>query len=94
MLKTIIILIMCHLVGDYILQSNFIATTKDENLYHLFVHCVLYILPFIIYFGFTWQAIVVFISHFIIDISKCRYHWINYFQDQLLHYIVLGIYFI
>ena len=52
-LQTIIILVLCHLIGDYVFQSNFIASTKGENAYHLFVHCALYTLPFLIVFGFT-----------------------------------------
>ena len=49
-LHTLLILIFCHLVGDYVLQSNFLATTKGENWYHLFVHCSLCIvLPSVLY---------------------------------------------
>ena len=33
-LQKLILLIMCHLVGDYVLQSNFIASTKGKNWYH------------------------------------------------------------
>lgn len=45
MIEKIVILIMCHLIGDYVLQIDFIAKTKGQNLYHLFVHCALYCLP-------------------------------------------------
>ena len=59
---TLLILIFCHLVGDYVLQSNFLAVTKGENWYHLFVHCALYCLPFFIVFGMTWQLIYIYLS--------------------------------
>lgn len=52
MLENIFLIIMCHLIGDYVLQSDFIAKTKGENWYHLFVHCALYVLPFYLCFGF------------------------------------------
>lgn len=92
MIKLIITLIFCHLIGDYVLQTDFIAKTKGTNWYHLFVHCVLYCLPFFIVYGLTWQLLFVFIMHFVIDPLKARYNKINYVTDRLLHYIVMLVY--
>jgi hypothetical protein len=85
---------MCHLLGDYVLQVSFIAETKGNNWYHLFVHCALYCLPFFIAFGLGWQLAVIFATHMIIDLLKTRYSKINYITDQILHYSVMAIYFI
>jgi len=93
-INTIIKLIMCHLLGDYVLQMSFIAETKGNNWYHLFVHCALYCLPFFIAFGLGWQLAVIFATHMIIDPLKARYGKINYITDQILHYSVMAIYFI
>lgn len=93
-MKLVIKLIMCHLIGDYVLQNDFIAKTKGENWYHLFVHCVLYCLPFIIIFGYTWQLFILFISHIIVDSLKVKYKKINYIEDQILHYLILVLYII
>lgn len=93
-LHTLLVLIFCHLVGDYVLQSNFLATTKGSNWYHLFVHCVLYCLPFFIVFGVMWQLVFIFLTHLIIDPLKARYNKINYPVDQVLHYLVMLVYFI
>lgn len=87
-------LLLCHLIGDYVLQSDFIAKTKGENWYHLLVHCALYCVPFYILFGLNWQILVIFGSHIMIDAAKARFKKINYVQDQILHYIVACIYFI
>ena len=92
MIEKIILLLMCHMIGDYVLQSDFIASTKGQNWYHLFVHCILYVIPFYICFGFVWQFILIFIAHLIIDPLKARYNKINYFQDQALHYLVCLLY--
>lgn len=35
MIERIFLIVACHLMGDYFLQSNFLATTKGENWYHL-----------------------------------------------------------
>lgn len=93
-LQKLILLIMCHLVGDYVLQSNFIASTKGKNWYHLFVHCVLYTVPFLIVFGWTWQLLIIFLTHMIIDPLKARYGKITYVQDQILHYAITLVYLI
>lgn len=92
MIETIVILIMCHMVGDYVLQTRFIAESKGANWYHLLVHCILYAVPFYLCFGLTWQLAVIFITHIIIDPLKARYGKINYWQDQTLHYLICAIY--
>jgi hypothetical protein len=94
MIEKIVLLVLCHMIGDYVLQSDFIATTKGKNWYHLFVHCVLYVVPFYICFGFVWQLATIFVAHLIIDPLKARYNKINYWQDQVLHYLASLLYLI
>ena len=94
MINTIIILVMCHLVGDYVLQTRFVAESKGQNWYHMFVHCVLYCVPFAFMFGITWQLAVIFGTHMIIDPLKARWGKINYPIDQVLHYLILAVYFL
>lgn len=87
-------LLFCHLVGDYVLQIDFIAKTKGENWYHLFVHCVLYCLPFYMCFGIDWRLLVILVAHLIVDPLKARYKKISYTQDQVIHYITMLIYLV
>ena len=87
-------LVFCHLVGDYVLQSDFIAKTKGENWYHLIVHCVLYCLPFYVCFGIDWRLLIILATHLIIDSLKARYKKISYIQDQVIHYIAMLIYLV
>ena len=91
-MNKVIYLILCHLVGDYVLQCDFIAKTKGSNLYHLFVHCALYCLPFVLLYGIDWKIGILFASHIIIDVLKARFNKISYIIDQILHYIVLFIF--
>lgn len=93
-METFFLLIMCHLVGDYVLQSDFIAKTKGQNWYHLLVHCSLYVLPFYICFGLTLKLAYLFVVHVIVDSLKARYGKINYINDQALHYMACLIYMI
>lgn len=94
MIKLIITLIFCHLIGDYVLQTDFIAKTKGTNWYHLIVHCVLYCVPFFVTYGLTWQLLFIFVTHMIIDPLKAKYNKINYVTDQSLHYIAMLVYLI
>ena len=93
-IKNLVLIISCHLIGDYHLQCDFIAGTKGKNWYHMFVHCALYCIPFLIVFGFTWQLPIVFISHMVIDPLKARWNKITYTQYQILHYLVGLLYLI
>lgn len=94
MIEMLFTLVACHLIGDYVLQSDFIANTKGLSWYHLFVHCVLYTVPFYLAFGLCWQLAVLFVVHIIVDQLKARYNVIPYSIDQILHYAVTLVYFI
>ena len=93
-LRHVFLLIICHLLGDYVLQTDFLAKTKGENWYHLVVHCLLYCVPFYIVFGWCWQLGFVLIAHLVIDPLKARWKKISYRTDQVLHYLTLAVYFI
>lgn len=94
MIATIYKLVLCHFLGDYVFQTDFLARTKGENWWHMLAHCIMYTTPFICFFGFNLNIAVLFLSHFIIDSAKARYKKINYVSDQLLHIGTLVIYLI
>jgi len=65
---------MAHLVGDYMLQNDWMAQNKKKATLPCFVHCLLYTISVAI---FTIQSdwglrewSVVFIAHFIQDRTK------------------------
>ena len=91
MLERIIQLVMCHLVGDYVLQTDFIANSKGNNWYHLFVHCALYVLPFYVTFGLSYKILILFATHILVDALKARYKKIDYATDQIAHYFTAFI---
>ena len=92
--ETIFKLIICHLLGDFFLQTQYVAETKGKNWYHLFVHCTLYAVPFYFWFGWCWQLALITILHFPIDALKARYQKINIITDQTLHYLLCLTYFL
>lgn len=93
-MKVVFIAILCHLIGDYPLQSEFLAQTKGKNWYHLIVHCFLYSAPFAFAFEVDWRLIPLIGTHIVIDALKARWKKIGYFGDQLLHYGVISILYV
>ena len=91
MLETIFQIIIAHLIGDYVLQCDFIAKTKGENWYHLFVHSALYVVPFYILFGFDSNLWWLLLHHFTIDSLKARWGRIDYAADQVSHYLMAAL---
>lgn len=86
-------IVACHMFGDYILQNDFIASTKGNNWWHMFVHCITYTIPFTFIFKFDWRIAFLFVTHFVIDNLKARWHRINYVSDQALHLLSTIVYF-
>lgn len=94
MISTIYQLLLAHMIGDYVLQIDFIAKTKGQNRWHMLAHCITYTAPFFMLFGFDWRLAVLLGTHIIVDEAKARYGKINYVTDQILHMITMGIYLI
>lgn len=91
MLEILYKLIVCHFVGDYVLQIDFLAKTKGTNWWHMIAHCFLYTIPFYLAFGFDWRLAVVLGTHLIIDSLKARWNKVNYVHDQIFHVVVMII---
>ena len=91
MLTLLYKLLACHMLGDYVLQTDFLAKTKGENWWHLLAHCVTYTVPFTVAFGIDWRIGYLLAMHLIIDMLKAR-QLIGYVCDQTLHLLVLTFY--
>ena len=83
-------LMACHMLGDYVLQSDYLARTKGENWWHLLAHCITYTVPFALAFGIDVRIAALFASHLIVDAQKARWNCIGYVQDQLSHIVTLA----
>ena len=79
----------CHMLGDYVLQSDYLAQTKGENWWHLLAHCVLYAVPFAVVFGIDRRIFWLFLSHLLIDAMKARWRVIGYAPDQVAHVVMM-----
>lgn len=59
--------LICHLVGDYVLQTDWMAKNKTSSLFAALVHSFFYALPFSLITGPSWALFVIFSTHIIID---------------------------
>ncbi|MBP9758026.1 MAG: DUF3307 domain-containing protein [Candidatus Pacebacteria bacterium] len=60
--------LIAHLIGDYMLQSGWMANNKTKRHVPALVHALVYFLPFYVIFHPSLAAAVVMIgTHFVID---------------------------
>lgn len=94
-------LILAHLLGDFILQPNsWVADKENKKLKskYLYLHVLIHtVLSFIFLWNLElwWVAVLVGITHFIIDVCKLSFQNIQttkkwFFIDQILHIAVIG----
>lgn len=94
-------LILAHLLGDFILQPNsWVADKENRKLKsaYLYLHILIHtVLSFIFLWDLKlwWVAVLVGITHFIIDACKLSFQNIQtkktwFFIDQALHVAVIG----
>ena len=59
---------IAHLVGDFLLQTDWMAKNKKENSWACTAHVACYILPFLLFADLTWQQfILITAQHWIQD---------------------------
>lgn len=94
-------LILAHLLGDFILQPNsWVADKESKKLksIYLYIHVLIHtVLSLIILWDIQlwWVAVLVGVSHFMIDAAKLSFQTIQnkkswFFVDQALHILVIA----
>jgi hypothetical protein len=59
--------LLCHAIGDYILQSHWMATEKTKKSLAAAIHAVFYFIPFLFLHPSKPAILVIVGSHFLID---------------------------
>ena len=94
-------LLFAHCLGDYLFQTNYLASNKGKDNYLLFVHGVLYTLAVYLVFGTAISSLgywLILLTHIPVDYIKARGITPEKYGDsgaliidQLIHYLVLII---
>jgi hypothetical protein len=68
---------VAHLVGDFILQNEWMALNKKHNSFACLVHVCAYLLPFLFCQLTWWQIALIGIQHFAQDRSAFILWWVR-----------------
>lgn len=96
----ILMLLAGHYIGDYGLQSSWMADNKGKSWYVAIAHAATYTAAVAVaamLAGVTLPidaVFVLFASHFLIDSVKARWGWIGMWTDQVLHLFFLVTVFV
>ena len=89
-------LVVAHFVGDYGLQSDWVAKNKCKSWYVLTAHTFIWMgciaLPLTLFGTLNWQMVVILSTHWVFDWAKCK-GFTNLLEDQITHFIQLGFVF-
>lgn len=104
MLSLLVLLLLAHILGDFVLQPQ--AWVKHKTTYkhtskylyiHVLVHAILgFILLYLSGNEYLWVVLPISVSHYLIDLAKLSLENIKnskllFFVDQSLHLLVLAI---
>ncbi len=84
------VIVVAHMVGDYLLQNDWMARGKRINLLPCLVHVALYTASVaLICRWFDWRLLVVAGTHFVMDHWGLATYWRRWFShDQELPWII------
>lgn len=93
-------LLMGHLVGDFLLQTNWMAKNKASNLVALIIHSFVYTLVIFVTAQvfiptFTiWASLLIFVAHCMLDYRQLTLWWLRQVmqvpkgEDQWIIFVV------
>ena len=103
-LAIILKIIICHWIGDGLLQTEKMATQKSKSIYWLSAHVGAYILPFIVvFYNILGWVLLMAILHWIQDFITSRLNthylktknnsmfWNSIWTDQMIHYVIMFV---
>lgn len=65
--------LICHLIGDYWLQTNQMAQKKTVDINWAIIHAFLYTLPFVLIAPCFKSFMIIYLTHIIIDRYRLSY---------------------
>ena len=75
--------LVAHVVGDYLLQSHWVAQRKTSRLAVALLHALLYALPFVLLTRSPVALLVIVVTHAVIDRYRLVRHVIWYKNQWL-----------
>jgi len=96
---------IAHIIGDFILQTDWMAVNKKRSSFVCTVHIVVYLLPFLVCDLHWWQILIIGIEHFVQDRSEFVNWWMRWWKrarggygtelplmvDQAFHFVTIEL---
>ena len=96
---------LAHLIGDFIIQTDWMAKNKKHSSFAALVHVLAYLLPFIFTGLAWWQMLLIGVTHFAQDRSSFVAWWMRVWKkvpdenwgiiplsvDQVFHLLIIQI---
>lgn len=73
--------LVAHLVGDYLLQTHWMATEKTKHWWPAILHGITYTIPFLFLTQSPWALLVIAATHIVIDHYRLARH-VVWFKNQ------------
>ncbi len=91
-------LLIAHAIADFGLQSNWLAENKNRHkedvkgmwVHALLAHSLIHAGLTLAFTGSMFYAVVILITHYLIDLGKCEKLY-GVHTDQILHYFIILI---
>jgi hypothetical protein len=97
-------LLVGHLVADWMLQNDWMARNKQSRWFSpaILVHCTVYTLILVISLWFAEPpdadlprylsfALLIFLSHWLIDAGRLAAHWVRLLRQTPLHFVQMMV---
>lgn len=75
-------IVLAHLAGDYLIQSDWMASEKTKQWWPAIAHGVTYTLPYALITQSPWALVVIASTHIVIDHYRLARH-VCWFKNQL-----------
>jgi hypothetical protein len=75
--------LVCHAVGDYVLQSDWMANNKTKRSLAALAHVLTYVVPFLFLRPSVVAMVVIVATHFVIDRWRLA-RYVCYVKNQVL----------
>ena len=70
--------LICHLVGDYVLQNHWMATNKVKSWLPAIVHATVYMMPFCLLQPSNVAMLAMWSTHLLIDRFRLARYWVEF----------------
>jgi hypothetical protein len=87
--EVIFIMIMGHLLGDYLFQNNWMALGKKKSIYICSVHCIIYAICILAGCSFIMNYPILYLPHFYIFILVALSHFLFDYTELINKYLKL-----